>query len=293
MNHSIRFVLGLGFAALALTTSGARAATLLGSSYAPTLYDVSTTTGAATNPRTLSPPVTALNGLALNSSGQVYGLVYTGFDQTSSALSLIDPTTGAQTIIGQTGVPNAYEGDLDFNPLNGKLYGIYDALNTASPYRMFEISTATGAASNFVTLTGADFDDPSAMSFSASGILYVLETAGLQSILYTVNPVSGAVTSTLSLSVNLGIVAGMDFNPDNGLLYIADGEIEGTNQLYTADLTTGVLTPLGTTAATGLTSLTFVPEPGSAIAVAGAGLLPAVRRDRPGRARRGATRVKL
>ena len=49
---------------------------------------------------------------------------------------------------------------------------------------------------------------------------------------------------TTPLSVELGALAGMDFDPATDTFYVADGGSGGTDSLYTLDPATGVLDPL-------------------------------------------------
>ena len=96
------------------------------------------------------------------------------------------------------------------------------------------------------------------------------------------NPLTGALLTSLVMNVNLGGVAGMAFDPVTGVAYVADGGFGGTNMLYSLNTLTGTATligPLGINS--GLAGLAFrgpaqsgVPDGGTsavllALAVAG------------------------
>ena len=151
-------VLTVAFAA----TPDCGAAPLYGNSWdTPTIYDVSTATGTATNPRVVTPVLSNLAGIAYN-NGQLYGLGYTTPSVTGTVLVRINPATGANTIVGPTGLQAVFEGDLDFHPTTGGLYAIQQV---SGQYQMFQINPNTGTAFGLTTVTGASFLDLSAMAF--------------------------------------------------------------------------------------------------------------------------------
>jgi hypothetical protein len=69
----------------------------------------------------------------------------------------------------------------------------------------------------------------------------------------------------MTLDTPLGDLAGMDFDPTSGALYVADGGSDGSRgSLYTVDPATGQVSTIGSTGLTyGLSGLVFVPEPAS------------------------------
>jgi DNA-binding beta-propeller fold protein YncE len=65
-------------------------------------------------------------------------------------------------------------------------------------------------------------------------------------------------------SSDISALAGIDFDPASGTLYVADGGAGGANALFTLDPATGVLSEVGPLGlANGLSGLA-VPEPGAA-----------------------------
>ena len=147
--------------------------------------------------------------------------------------------------MGSTGLTHIAEGDLDIDPTTGTLYGIQD---WPAGRNLFSINPATGQATTIGTMENSDV---SAMAFSATGTLYVLETSTDR--LLTVNKATGATLTAVPLSVNLGALAGMDFDPTTGALYVTDSGATtgGTNKLYTLNPATGQLTLVGATGLSG------------------------------------------
>ena len=250
-----RSILLAALTALLLPGARARADVLLGSSDTGSLYDVNTSTGAATNPR--STGINSLVGIAFRSDGALFGLTTFGGTPNPNALFSINPTTGASTLVGSTGLSNIFEGDLAFDPTSNTLYGLQN-VPTAGVRDLFTINTSTGAASVVGDLN-RPASDLSAMAFDVAGNLYVIDTANR--LLLSVNKSTAAVTNSVLMSTQLGDAAGMAFSPTTGAAYVADGGTGGTNKLYTLNLTTGALTPVGGTGVSnGLAGLSFVPQ---------------------------------
>ncbi len=271
---AISTILGF-YAAVALAPGAARAADLLGTDFDGFLYDVSFLTGAATNPRDTG--VATLSGIAMSPGGDLVG-----FDAATNILFQFDKATGSATPVGFMGL-DVTEGDLDFQPSTGTLYGV----QTQGADRLFTINAATGLATVVGTIVSGG--DISAMTFADDGTLFALDTRN--ELLYTLDPATAAILTTVALSDALGNAAGMDYDSQNGLLYVADGGYDaqgtptGTNILYHLDTATGLLIPHGDTGlAFGLSGLAFVPEPGSLALLALGACLCGRRRTRRRRA---------
>ncbi len=265
------WIAGAGLVANLFCTSAS--ASLIGNNFAGNLYDVNLTTGAATNVRATG--ISNLAGIAFGPGGALYGL---SVQPLSESLYRINPTTGASTLIGSSPVLNAFtdefnEGELRFDPITGTLYGIeYVTVPASTPVpEGFTINPTTGAVSNFFQLrcfNNSCVVDYSGMAFDTSGHMYLLDTQSIDPFghLIVANASPFNVISDVRLSGPLGNLAGMDFNPVNGNLYVADGGIGGGN-LYTLDPATGTLTLIGGLGLSdGLAGLAFsptVPEPAS------------------------------
>ena len=84
------------------------------------------------------------------------------------------------------------------------------------------------------------------------------------------DPTDASTLSSVDLSHPLGALAGMDFDPATGTLYVADGGTGGADALFTLDPATGGLTEIGPLGlANGLSGLA-VPEPDAAVLAAAA-----------------------
>jgi hypothetical protein len=228
------------------------------------LYDINTATGTAWNSRDTG--VTALIGIATQpGSGQLFSLTTYGSTPWANSLLTLSLSTGTPSLTGSTGLASIGEGDLAFQPSTGVLYGVQAFVGGIET--LFTVNSTTGAA----TIVGSigqvtDFGDYSALAFESTGTLYTINNEAIvnghvTSLLDTLDPNTGAISSRVPLSVSLGNSVGLAFDPVTGTAYVADGDL-GTNNLYTLDTTTGVLTlvgPLGVPY--GLSGLAFVPVP--------------------------------
>jgi PEP-CTERM motif len=227
------------------------------------IVDIDLTSGAATNPRNTG--ILLIGGIATQpSTGFVFGL--TTFASTpDNTLIRLNVASGGFTLVGPTGSTNIVEGDLAFNPVNGALYGLQDFGPTFDQRNLFRINPSTGAATVIGSLNSDG--DYSALAFNASGVLFTIDDSPSgNSLLHTIDPNTGAITSTITMNVRLGHVIGMTFNPANGAAYVADGGLVATNMLYGLDVITGVATaigPLGIPGGVGGIAFVSVPEPSS------------------------------
>lgn len=257
------------------------------------LYDINQFTGAASNPRVLG--TDAISGIALSPDGTLYGwtdeFATVNGTPVDGALVTIDPATGATSLVGNVSpFPSgalASEGDIDFNPTSGELFGV-TSNNGVSLLFTIDPSTAANTEIGILQRPGTDI---SGLSFSPDGTLWALDTgtdfnpATRESTLLRLDPVTAAIIEVVPLDIALGTVAGMDFDPDTGVLVVADGDFLGNNQLYTVDIGTGAVAPLGPlgldgapTGFGGLSDIEFIPAPGSAAVLAASALVGLRRR---------------
>ena len=208
------------------------------------LYDVNPATGATSNARNMG--TIATNGLTRDSNGIFYTVTQGGQD----SLRTVNISNGLTTVVGPIGF-NVSEGDLDFDPITGDLYG-----TNSSGETLMQINKATGAATTIGPISTVV--DPSAMAFDSTGTLYILESA--QGRLLTVNKTNAAVLTNLTLTETFGVIAGMDFHPVTGTLYVASGTDGSGGTLYTVNTSTGLVTTVGPTtgAPDGLGGLEFI-----------------------------------
>ncbi|HWL94975.1 MAG TPA: hypothetical protein VNT79_15755 [Phycisphaerae bacterium] len=228
------------------------------------LYDVSPATGQATNPRAtgLVNPI----DIEFSGDGTLYAVTANTTPGQMPGLWQIDPGSGAPTFIsGVQGLDLGVmvEGDLAFG--SGVMYSIGAAFSGTLRTISLADGTTTPIGSN-----GFE-SDWSALSFDASGSLFVVNTGAggaPTSTLLRLDPATGATISSITLNQDLGGWAAMDLDPSTGTLYVADGGIAspGTDSLYTLDTATGTLTLVGSLElADGLSGLAIIPEPATAV----------------------------
>ncbi|HEU4403889.1 MAG TPA: hypothetical protein VFS43_01140 [Polyangiaceae bacterium] len=229
------------------------------------LYDVNPRTGETTNARQSGADV--LLGLAREPTGRLLSMT-DSFGRVNGVsvpggLVALDPRSGATTVVGLLGLESVNEGDLAFNPADGKLYAVTSGGGAST---LVTVDPVGGAATPIGALPAAD---ASAMAFTNEGRLFVLDTTFQRptgaATLYEVDPATGRALASFDTGVALGNVAGMAFEPSRGSLYVADGDNNGTNRLYVLDPATGALTDVGPTTVPGffggLAGLVFLPAP--------------------------------
>jgi len=220
-----------------------------------TLWDVDTTTGAASNPRTVSGfPNRAPLAISFAPSGVLYGIsLGSGGSPASGMLFTINPTSGATTFVANLTMFVNVEGDIAFDPTTGILY----ALDGIGP--LFEIDTTTGVCTSVGSLPldlpgGADY---SGLGFDGNGQMYAWSQFG--SVLRKVNKANGAIQTTVPLAPNPGGGVGdVVFDPGTGKCFLGGNPTGGI--LSEVDPNTGFVTPIGSTAPmAGPWSLAFRP----------------------------------
>ena len=236
------------------------------------------TTGAGTF---VGDPVTpgGLTGIAFNSVGNLFGSTIAG---SSSQLVQIDPTSG--TLISTVGSIGMSIGDLAFQPTTNVLYGIRSRTDGAgSAGYLYTIDTTTGAAT-FIGDTGTG--NAGGLAFAPDGTLYL--TGGTTPTvpptgndptgpfaLYTLNPLTGAVISSVSLTQ---FHDGLGISPSGTLFATSVG---ADMSVFTINPSTGLETSIGSTTPWLASDLDFttVPEP-TAMTLLALGGLAVMRRKR-------------
>jgi len=253
---------------------GARAVTLVGVSFEDGLvYRVDPATGTASSahavdfahPCPAGTCVSTLNrfaGLEIAPDGtMLLAPVEAAIEFGSSLVALAD----AAAVHADSVAPlseQVGEGDLALDPLTGDLYAL-GLTNLVAPFTLLRIEPgANGWEDPTTTVVGEiGSSDVSALAFDALGDLYAIDTGN--DALLRLDPTDAATLSTVALSAPLGALAGMDFDPATGTLWVADGGSGGASALFTLDPATGALTKVGPLGlASGLSGLA-VPEPGA------------------------------
>jgi hypothetical protein len=212
-----------------------------------TIYDVNPANGNATNPRvpvfaqsSAKPPFV---GFTYDGSHVLIGLTASYLSNYQSTFFTIapNPSFSSLGLIGQTRQGNTlwqcgYEGDITYDRIGHKLYGICNTNGS----KLVTFDSSTGKVLTMVLVSGTG--RYTALAFDPAGTLYALDT--LSRKLVKVNKSTGAITQTLSLTgtlPNTSDSGGMGFN-DAGVLYAAFG-----GQLVTINSTNGAVTVRGGT----------------------------------------------
>jgi hypothetical protein len=161
-------------------------------------------------------------------------------DNTGQQLGTIDLTSGAFTAIGPS-VPlgaHTWTG-LTIDPVNGTFYASSTDGATAA---LYTLNPATGAATLINTQTTTPLLIDIAMNMS--GVMYGHDIS--TDSIYTIDPATAAATLVGPTGYNGNFAQGMDFDNDDGTLYIFLYIGGGANVYGTVNLATGAVTPLAT-----------------------------------------------
>ena len=144
-------------------------------------------------------------------------------------LFTLNPTDGARTIIGNTGMTNFLNG-MAFDATTGTMYGI-DGTN------LYTIDMTTGAATIVAAHTLAT-STPVNLACSPGGVLY---TVGLSDdILYTVDKATAVGTAVGPVGYNINYAQDMEFDLETGDLFMAAYGGGGDGNLRWVDTSTGM-----------------------------------------------------
>ncbi|MBU0717063.1 MAG: PEP-CTERM sorting domain-containing protein [Planctomycetes bacterium] len=257
--RDVLFVSILLFLGLLVAPQSVEAGTLIGSGLG-VLYDVDHVTGLASNPRD-----TGGRGIRIAfGNGTLYG---------ESALHLysIEVENGGTTSIGSLGGLDASFSvqDLAWDRTTDMLFALVHLGGTTSDF-LYAVDADTGDATEIGQLDAAY----TTMAFRGDGTLFALH--GTDDILGLVDKTSAETLS--SVPVQGGVIPGaMSFDAADEL-YVAARVGDDLGVLHKLDRYTGVLTPIGSTGVdVGLTSMAYIPEPGTLVLLS-AGLLSFRRR---------------
>jgi uncharacterized repeat protein (TIGR01451 family) len=176
-----------------------------------------------------------------------------GYDYDASATTLyalnydtnefgtFDPSTGTFTAIGPS-VPGAGENwtGLTIDPSSDTFYASASACGSYS--NLYTLDPATGTPTVVGDITGATCVIDIAMN--PSGDMYAHDI--VTDSMYQVDPSTGAGTLLGPTGYPANYAQGMDFDNDDGTLYIFLYQGGGANVYGTVDLVTGAVTPLAT-----------------------------------------------
>jgi len=274
----MRYLL-LTFVTLISVSSGTAAATstLFGvtdNPFVPTvIYNINLSTGVVITGRQVSlngSLLFGITGIAFSKEeGKLYALagLICGAADCYNPLYTINPATGIAKQVGTGGRLTTIT-RIAFDPTTGTLYGAAYSAFSQQDFDFFTVDPKNGhtnliwsssASPNFVGVT--------TMAIDAHGNLFLIETVSASggvdtSRLVRVDKTTATVIGTTVLSHSLGFSAGMAFDPVTGIAYVADGNFHGSNDLYTLNTSTGLLTtvgPTGTAFRFGIGGLSFNP----------------------------------
>ncbi len=162
----------------------------------------------------------------LTSVGQLLGA-----DDGDRHLLLIDPATGAATVVASNVGGGAGYNDLALNPVTGVLYGS-QALNSSGLYTIDTVSFAE-------TFVGGLGGNVRALVWSPDGATFY---GFRDSTFGSINPATAAFTPIGDPGI--GVVGGMAFQPGTGTLFAVTNN-RGAVGLYTIDPLTAAATLIG------------------------------------------------
>jgi hypothetical protein len=186
----------------------------------------------------------ALFATASNAAPVLYGLGDTDLDaaRNHSNLYTVDTSTGAATLVGDTGFNLR---GLAINQFTGRAYASRAELNSAGAGGLYEVNLSTGAA----TLIGGT-QNFSEMTFDGAGNLFGYESrsdtggGGYDFFSIDVNTGVGTLVNGLALSTNNHALFGVAYSSADDETYFFQQwfSTSGGEGLWTVDLTDGTVT---------------------------------------------------
>jgi hypothetical protein len=181
------------------------------------LVTVDQNTGHATEVGIIN--ATNVHGLAYDRFGDT---LYSIANATDPELIIVNRTTAEATLVGPVDLAG-YDPDflkiaesIAFNPADGILYG---SAGPTVPFSnlLIRIDPATGIATQIAPITGTTENDGDSMVF-INGTLYLVDTSGYGSLLYTVNLSSGVATTIGPIS-DYYLHVTLAYNPETQRLF--------------------------------------------------------------------------
>ena len=232
------------------------------------LWDIHTTTGVPSNPRTVdTSPDRPPNAIAFSPAGVLYGVSPGGGGVPASGkLYTIDTVSGNPTWVANLTIYLTVEGDIAFDHTTGILYAV---IGTG---HLYTINTGNGVCTTVGNLPldlpgGADY---SGLAFDPAGELWVWSTFG--TALRHIDKSNAAVLSTVTMSPSPGgSIGAMSFDPATGTAYLGGGT-GGGGSTSTVNLTSGAVTIHGpATGMNGVPAIAFDPRECATVTNVGSG----------------------
>lgn len=219
---------------LAASAASARADTLYATSSPvnPSLLAIDPATGIPTTSVAISGEEALFGGLTLDGTN-LYSI--DGYnDGNSDRTFIIDSTTGAGAVVGNTGFNWNFR-SVEIHPLTGVLYATTDNV-------LYRIDKATGVATQIAPITGATVDQATALAINQLGEAYMADIGGQG--LFRLDLATGALTHLGDMNnALLNIVQDLAFD-SSGKLW-AVGISGGLFQIDIATVSASLLFPSG------------------------------------------------
>lgn len=167
-------------------------------------------------------------------AGVLYGISSALVGGQTGNLYRINMSTGEATLIGSTGLAEMH--GLAVRPSNRQLYG---TSTTSSSTTLYRVSSDSGDA---LTLRTLPLGNMRAIAFNAGDSLYGATTSGR---LYRINLATG---DTIFIGSSGKLFSGLSFSPISRKLWASvRPAIVGRDSIYTLNIQTGAVTPVGRT----------------------------------------------
>ena len=225
---------------------------LIGATSDGMIYDVDPATGAATNPRDTG--IDSLTGIAFASAEALYAI------DSGNTLHIVDVGIGNSVEVANLNI-SSHAVDVAVHDTSGSLFALAWPVGCTG-VDLYSIDPETGAASLQAYLSGAPGGGGKpTLDFDGLGQLFVVDIFAQE--LQTLDVETGAVLHGVGLSESVGPRCSIVFG-NSGQLFLFDPDASNSGLLYSVDVLSGALIGIGPTGIEGnLTSVAFVPEPGS------------------------------
>ena len=160
---------------------------------------------------------------------------------TTHQLKTVDPTTGAETLIGNTGVTSSYTvTGIAYDDVTETMYGTWASIDGTNYYTyVYSIDLTTAVA----TLVGSPITTDVFIDIACNSTGQFYGFGLVTDILYSFDPTVPSISAIGSLGININYAQGAECDKDTDILYLAGYTTSGA--LYTVNTNTGQATNIG------------------------------------------------